>query len=521
MNKKVEQKHRQWYMIMLFVVSSITILTIDRCIPETSSSDTAGSHKKEKRLIAQTEQELEKYLYDWSRNFAQVMQLAKDKHFKITDIESSMIKAINSFLNDLDPHSNFLEPKTYKMMLEVTSGEFFGIGIVIDNTRNTQDKFLTIIDTIPEGPADKAGVEPMDKIVEINGKSLEGMTTEEATSLLKGARDTTVHINVMRLEQQDLLSFDIKRDLVKEQASLSFYLPEHNIYYLSLTMFSENATAQIKQLLEKATKNRYKGLILDLRNNSGGLLNAAIDISSLFVDKNSLIVITKDKYNKDIERYHTTKDPVANKSLPIFILINNYTASAAEILAGALKIHSQQYVQQPSDSKQPLAVFLVGTKSFGKGSVQEVIPVNNNCAVKLTTSLYYLPNNTTIQGVGIEPDFVIEKTFPPTKQMTWFTLNYGREQAFDNHIQVIKKAEDTEKKEMENKKDMGKRWIDRAKKMLQTDNQLRETISLVNLLDTAYTLCPDRVSNREKALAFLKNNHITNDALHIEELKSS
>lgn len=489
---------------------------------QNSSTPNATTEPKKNTLSpAQTDQDIEKLLYEWSRNFAQVMQLAKDKHFKIKNVETSMIKAINSFLNDLDPHSSFLEPKTYKMMLEATNGEFFGIGIVIDNTRNTQDKFLTIIDTIPDGPADKVGIEPMDKIIEINGKSLEGMTTEEATSLLKGARNTSVQVKIMRTEQQDLLSFDIKRDLVKEQTSLSFYIPEHDIYYLSLTMFSENATTQIKNLLEKATKNKYKGLILDLRNNSGGLLNAAVDISSLFIDKNSLVVITKDKHDKEIERYHTTQDPITNNSLPIFILINNYTASAAEILAGALKIHSQQNAQKSSNQKQKLAVFLVGSKSFGKGSVQEVIPVNNNCAVKLTTSLYYLPDNTTIQGIGIEPDFVVERTYPPTKQMTWFTLNYGREQAFDNHIQITKNVNDEkEKKEAELKESNEKRWIDRAKKTLQSDNQLRATISLVNLLNTGYTLCPDQVCNREKALVFLKKNLLANDTLKIEEVKA-
>lgn len=468
------------------------------------------------------DQEIEKLIYDWSRNFAQVIQLVTTRHFKVSpkNIEASWMKAINCFLVGMDPHSSFLEPKGYKTMLETTSGKFFGIGVAIDNTRSTQDNFLTIIDIIPDGPADKAGMEPMDKIVQIGEKPLSGMTTEEATSLLKGARNTPVHIKVLRNDQQDLLSFDIKRDLVKEQSSLSFYFPQHNIYYLSLTIFNENATAQIKTLLEKATENKYKGLILDLRNNSGGLLSAAVDISGLFVPKNSLIVTTKDKHDKETERYHTSRDPVANNNLPIFILINNYTASAAEILAGALKIHSQQNAQQSPDQKQKLAVFLVGTKSFGKGSVQEVIPINNNCAVKLTTSLYYLPNNTSIQGIGIEPDFTIEKTSPPNKQVTWFTTHYGREQTFDNHIQVTKDAT-PEKTACETSKESNeKRWIDRAKKGLQTDNQIRTTISLINLLNTAYTLCPQEVCNREKAVLFLKNNHLAHDTLQIDEVKA-
>lgn len=522
MNNKI---HYNIATAVLFFFSCATVFTIIKSpAPEKTDNTTTPA-------LNPTETDLEKDFYEWARNFAQVMHLVKDKHFKVNkegigSIESAMTKAIDNFLHNLDPHSNFLNQKTYKMIFESTLGKFSGrIGIIIANTRSTQDNYLTIIDTIPGSPADQAGLEPMDKIVAIgdDGKTLGGMTTEEAISLLQGECDTKVHIKVMRADQEELLSFDIKRTLITEQSALSFYLPEHNIYYLSLTIFSENALSQIKNLLEIVAKNKYKGLILDLRNNSGGLLNAAVDVASLFVDKNSLVVITKDKYNKDIERYHTTTDPVANNDLPIFIMTNNYTASAAEILAGALKIHSQEHAaQQSSNHKQKLAVFLVGTKTFGKGSVQEIIPVNNNCAVKLTTSLYYLPNNTTVQGQGIEPDFVIEKTFPPTKQMTWFNLNYGREQAFENHIQVNKKTEqkDTSKENDEKNMTSEQRRVNRAIKMLQTDNQLRSTVSLINLLNTAYSLCPNQVCNREKAVTFLKSNHLPHDILQIQEVKA-
>jgi len=464
--------------------------------------------------------QLEQKMYEWSRNFAQILQLVKDRHFAVHDIEASFHKAFDSFLNKLDPHSNHMNPKTYQLIQQTMHGDFSGVGIVLENIRNTQDKYLTIVDTIPDGPADKAGIEPMDKIVEINGKPLEGMTTEEATSLLKGPPDTTVHVKIMRNEQQDIMSFDIIRKKVKAQTSLSFYLPESNVYYLALTVFNENAAEDIKNVLEQAVKNGNNGIILDLRNNSGGLLTAAIDICSLFVDKNTLVVTTKDKHSNDIEQYRTSKNPVTHNGVPICILINNYTASAAEIVAEFLNSCSKEQHAYASDKPHKLTVFLIGTKSFGKGSVQEVIPVNNNCAIKLTTSLYYFPDNSTIQGVGIEPDFVVEKTFPPTKQMAWFTLNYGREQAFENHIQVHKKADqknDNDSKEKE--KNSEKRWMDRTKKILQMDNQLRVTISLIKLLNIARQVCPDHVCNREKAMKFLKKNYLTHDTLQIEEIK--
>jgi carboxyl-terminal processing protease len=459
--------------------------------------------------------------YNWSRTFAEVVQATQQKHYKVQDAEQCMIKAIDGFLTSLDPHSGFLDPKTYKNILQTTSGEFFGIGIIIDNTRQNKEKFSLITGTIPDGPADNAGVEPLDKIVEIDGKPLEGMSTEDATAMLKGERNTTVHVKIIREKYPDLISLDITRDEIKEQSSLCYHLPDQNIYYLSLTMFSDSAVQQIQKLLKQLKNKEYKGLILDLRNNSGGLLNAAIDIAGMFVNKGSLVVLTKSKGNKEIERYATRHAPLMNNAAPIFILINNYTASAAEILAGCLKIHSESLAQQTSGKKaqKNLMVFLVGSRSFGKGSVQEVIPVSNNCAMKITTSLYYLPNDTSIQGVGIEPDLVLEKRFPPTEQMIWFNKNYGREGAFANYIKADTKQSEDDKKDKEKpKKD--KSWSERTKDALNKDSQLRETISLINMLSTAQHCCPDQVSNRTKAVKFLKDIYLTDtENLKLNELK--
>lgn len=472
----------------------------------------------------------EQVMYNWSRTFAEVLQLTNKKHYKASNAEQAMIKAIDAFLNTLDPHSSFLDEKTYKAMMESTSGEFFGIGIVIDNTRKPKDKYLTIVDTIPDGPSDKEGVKPLDKIIEIDGQPLEGMSTEEATSKLKGARNTKVHIKVLREKEKDLLSFDITRDVIKEQNSLSFFIKSHNIHYLSLNMFTENAVKQIEDLLKKARNNNYKGLILDLRNNSGGLLNAAIDIAGLFLDKGSLVVTTKNKQGATTGSYSTNRAPINDSSVPVFILINNYTASAAEILAGALKMHSKKLAESLTKNQQQKKqmVFLVGTQTFGKGSVQEVIPVSNNSAIKLTTQLYYLPDGTTIQGVGIEPDFVVERCTPPTEQIQWFTKYYGREGALNNSIKTDaalaqdekdKEKEKTAKKSADKESSAKNRWFERAKEMLQTDNQLRETITLINLFHTFQKQCPMEVCTVNKAIDFMKHNHITNDQLEIEEVK--
>lgn len=490
---------RLYYYILLLppLFSAITTASNTTSAPKTTNFDEA--------------------IYDWSRIFAEVAQTTNQKHYKISNPENCMIKAIDGFLTCLDPHSNFLDPKTYKSILESTSGEFFGIGIVIDNTRQPKDKFLLIIDTVPGGPADNAGIKPLDKIIEIDGTPLEGMSTEEATAKLKGERHSSVHLKILRENSPDLIAFDIKRDIIKEQNSLCFYLPDQHIYYLSLSMFTETATKQIKELLNQSRKKQCRALILDLRNNSGGLLNTAIDIAGLFVDKGSLVVATKDKNNMVTEKYVTTTDPIANNGIPIFILINNYSASAAEILAGCLKIHSENYAKK-SGTQKKLMVFLVGSRTFGKGSVQEVIPLGNNCAMKLTTSLYFLPNDTSIQGLGIEPDFDIEKRFPPTNQITWFTKFYGRERTLENYININGTSKEDDKKD--EKKSTEKSWTDRAKDLLDNDNQFRETITLINILSMAKTYCPDQVSNRDKAVKFIKGMYLTNDVLKIEEVKS-
>lgn len=451
-------------------------------------------------------------IFEWSRTWSEVMQLVRDKHYKIENPAKSIAKGIDAFLNDIDPHSNFLDADSYKDMTKKMNGNFDGIGIIIDNTRKTKDNFLTVVEIVPDGPSEKAGLHQYDKIVEIEGKSLGGMTTEQAIALLKGTRGTVVKIRVIREGQSDLLSFSITRDMIKEQLSTSFYIKNHNILYFSLTTFTSNAAQQLEQILKHAQKKPYNALIMDLRNNSGGLLTSAIDIASLFLDKGSTVVVTKDKNNHETEQYSTKLQPIANRSTPIFILINNFTASAAEILAGSLALHADT-----STSKQPFLAFLVGTASFGKGSVQEVIPVNNNCAIKLTTSLYFLAYDTPVQGIGIQPDFSVQRCTPPTEQTLWLTQNYGRESTLENHIKV---GDARLNKEHENKKTpTADRWHERIKKMLKNDNQLKEAINLANSLTTARTHTPELVKDRSSALAYLQQNYVDQEMLELEDIK--
>jgi carboxyl-terminal processing protease len=255
-----------------------------------------------------------------------------------------------------------------------------------------------------------------------------------------------------------------------------------------------------------------------LRNNGGGLLNSAIDIAELFLDKNSLVATTKDRNNKVTEEYRTHKDPLASTATPIFILINPHTASSAEILAGALKVHSEKLAQQSAGKKQnKLLVFIVGTHSFGKGSVQELIPIGNDCALKLTTALYYLPNDVTVQGVGIEPDIKIEQKLPPTEQMQWVNTFYGKESALKNSIKTDNKEDKKQehKKKHHNKKLDSKKSIqDKRKEILAQDSQIRDTITCINILNA------HPWKNRTDAIKIIKSIFITDGDLTLEEIEA-
>lgn len=479
----------------------ITMLIISSSLIGNASS---ASEKKEPTY--------EESVYDGLRTFAQVLHKVNALHYHPKDIDQCMNKAIDAFVSCLDPHSSFLDQQSYKHMMESTSGEFFGVGIVIDNTRVAKDKHLLVIDLVPEGPAEAAGIRPLDKIIDVDGEPLEHMTTEQAMSKIKGPRGTKVKLTISREGQLDLLSYEITRDAIKENNSLCFSIDNQGISYIALTMFTEKALKQMEELLKKTMSKEHKALIIDLRNNSGGLLTSVVDIAGLFLKKGSVVVTTKNKNGVETKRCVTLREPLHNAK-PIFILINNYTASAAEILSGCLKIHSETLTQQ---DKQAPMVFLVGSRTFGKGSVQDVIPLNNNCAVKLTESLYFLPQDTSIQGEGITPDFEIEKNFPPTEQMLWFKKTYGSESAFTNYIRLHNTPV---KKDTSSNNDNKKLpWAERMKKNLEQDNQLRGTIDIINTYLLILECHPEKVKTRRRAVDYLNSLFTTNKPLGLTQI---
>lgn len=461
-------------------------------------------------------QDFEQTIFQGIKSFAEVVHISNKKYFEAINSEKAskaMVNATNAYISTLDPHSSFMDPKSYKEIIETTQGEFFGIGVIIDNLKEAEQEFLKIIDTIPAGPADKAGIRADDMIVQINDDSLKGITVEEIVAKLKGKRNTPVTIKIKRGNNPELLSFTVSRDIVKEQDALCYYFKDNSIYYLSLRLFTENSVKQLEQLLKKCKAQHSKGLILDLRNNSGGLLNAVIDIAGLFLQKNSLVVITQER-DKRIE-YKTTRDPIDIGDIPVFIIINNLTASAAEILAGCLQIHSNTLKKgdQPS-IKNPL-VFLIGSKTFGKGSVQEVIPIPNDCAAKVTTALYFLPNNVSIQSIGIQPDFAIEQRFAPTKEMQWFNKFFGYESSLKNAIKNKNSADSPDSK---TKNDKEKTWQEKKQEQIGSDYIILSTLRLIEMYTMAKKAFPELVATRHKSIPFLKKNYVASDTIAMEEI---
>ena len=326
-------------------------------------------------------------LYEKLDLFSDVLNTLKQEY--VDEVEQSEVidSAINGMLQSLDPYSSYMSPETFRNMNDDTKGEFGGLGIEI-----TMEAGLVKIITPIEGtPADKAGVEAGDYIVKINNKQVKGMSLMDAVKLMRGKIGTSIQITVRRAEVEDELKFKITRGIIKiREVSVE---AKKNVGYIRLRAFNEQSHSQLVKKLNKLDENKLNGYILDLRNNPGGLLSQAIKITGAFLDGGE-VVSTRGRDQRDIKIFNARKgDEIKNK--PLIVLINKGSASASEIVSGALKDHKR--------------AILIGEKSFGKGSVQSIIPLKNRGGLRLTTAKYYLPSGESIHEKGVEPDITIKK----------------------------------------------------------------------------------------------------------------
>ncbi len=301
---------------------------------------------------------------------------------KIDDIVD---KAIEGLIANLDAHSAYLNEKKYKELKTQTDGEFGGLGITV----GMKDGALTIIAPLDDTPAQKAGLKSGDVILKINDDSVLGMNIDDAVNIMRGKPKTPITLTIVRKGEIKPLEFKLIRDIIKVKSVYGKTIDDTPYLYIRINSFDKNVTDSVRQVLKDNPE--AKGIVLDLRNNPGGLLDQAVELSNLFVEK-GVIVSQKGKIKEENIVYNANGKAPYSK-MPIVVLINGGTASASEIVSGALQDHGR--------------ALIVGEESFGKGSVQIVIPINNTEAIKLTTAKYYLPSGRTIQAVGVKPDIIV------------------------------------------------------------------------------------------------------------------
>ena len=382
--------------------------------------------------------------YELLNLFGEVMERAKSTYVEEVEDKKLIESAINGMLVSLDPHSSYLDQKSFKYMNEQTQGKFGGLGIEV----TMEQGFVKIVSPIDDTPASKAGLKPGDFITNIDNESVIGMSLNDAVDKMRGKPGTKVKLTIRRVNEKP---FDVtlKREEIKIQ-SVKSDIKDGDVIYVRISSFSENVDKNIETIVKKALKNeKMRGLVLDVRNNPGGLLDQAVAVSDLFLNQGE-IVSTRSRNPEDTISY-SAKDGDIIKGLPIVVMINDGSASASEIVAGALQDHKRAIV--------------LGEKSFGKGSVQTVVPLGDYGAMRLTTARYYTPSGKSIQAKGIEPDIVV---YPAKVEEIKSEHNFS-EAEYSNALKNEKEEE--KKQEAKEKNDDWKK-----------DYQLSRAVDLVKAL---------------------------------------
>lgn len=385
------------------------------------------------------------------RTFAQVFGRIKSDYVESVEDKKLITEAINGMLVGLDPHSAYLDKDEYKELQIGTQGEFGGLGIQV----TMEDGVVKVISPIEDTPAFRAGIQTGDLIVKLDDTVVKGMTLNDAIKLMRGKPKTSIKITILREGETEPLVFNLVRDIIKIQSVKSKML-EPGYAYIRITQFQEQTGENLAQAIRTLfgeNKGEMKGLILDLRNDPGGLLNGAVAVSAAFLPENALVVYTegrspdaKMKLHANPEFYLRGPDkdylrglPSEVKTVPMITLVNGGSASASEIVAGALQDHKRSVV--------------MGSQTFGKGSVQTILPLGNNTAIKLTTARYYTPNGQSIQAQGITPDILDEADNGDDQRLRESDLNRHLSNGKKTEKKATSETKKTESKPAGNKKD--------------------------------------------------------------------
>lgn len=388
--------------------------------------------------------------------FNKVLYLIDSQYYRKVDTNKLIEGAIKGMMDTLDPHSAYLNKEYFKKMQNDTDGEFGGLGIEVTQ----KDGVLYVVTPIDDTPAYKAGIEPKDKIVEINHESILGYTLDESVDKMKGKEGSTIHLGIVREGEKGIKHFNIKREIIKIKP-VKAQLVRDNYAFIRLTQFQRKAASSIESSLKKIKKQAkknggLKGIVLDLRSNPGGLLDQAVDVSSLFL-KEGIVVSTehRDPNNKEIR--YVKKSGYKDLDTPIVVLVNGASASASEIVAGALQDHKR--------------ALIMGSQTFGKGSVQTVAQIDDENGVKLTIAQYMTPKNRKIQAIGIRPDIQLSELDASAIKDATTEDKYLREKDLRNHLTAT--IETPEEKAMRLKEEKEAR-VKRAKRIKEMQSKKKK-----------------------------------------------
>lgn len=339
---------------------------------------------------AEIQREKEDDIYRQLNLFGDVFERVRVHYVEEVDDQELIESAINGMLSSLDPHSSYLSEKDFKDMLQQTKGEFGGLGMEV----TMEDGLVKVVSPIDDTPAFAAGIQAGDLLTHLDGKPVIGLSLKEAVEIMRGEVGTEIELTVRREGESELLYITLVRDIIRIRPVKDNIFKDH-VGYVRLTTFNDNTTDDTEDAIKRIKKElgeNLAGFVIDLRNNPGGLLEQAIGVSDLFLDRGE-IVSTRGRHKIDTKRDNARSGDIL-KGYPIVVLVNSGSASASEIVAGALQDHRR--------------ALIMGTKTFGKGSVQTVVPLHGHGAMRLTTSRYYTPSGRSIQATGIEPDIEVE-----------------------------------------------------------------------------------------------------------------
>lgn len=415
--------------------------------------------------VAEVSQKAREETYKQLELFANVLGILQDNYVEEIDTKEIIEGAINGLLLSLDPHSSYLKPESFQDLKDETQGNFTGIGIEI----TMREGVLTVVSPIEGTPADQAGMKAKDMIVKIDGEPTKDMTPVSAIKKLRGPKGTKVTISVHREGWKELKDFTMIRDIIPIQSVKSFFL-EPGLAYTRITNFQTQTTNDYKKALRDLEgAHPIKGLILDLRNNPGGLLNQAVSIADIFIDE-GLIVYTKGRTEEQNMSFKAHDGGGENK-FPIVVLINEGSASASEIVAGALQDHKR--------------AIIVGTQTFGKGSVQTIVPLPDGAGLRLTTARYYTPSGRSIQAKGITPDVEVAFIqYNPQNEEKTSDSDITREADLKHHFKYKETPQKKVGPHQPEKQSPEEIKLNKdVKDRLNKDNQLRSALNILKSLD--------------------------------------